>query len=426
LTQENLRLFNKITKSGKSASGKRSRSDFTKTTTDETKTTEKKRTISTTPSGFEEQAKKNGVLDRVNSKPFANLDDRRAKLNRARETASPPESAWQRYVYDVETAPNKATVIHATSKLLKEYDDDVGYGKVLNQAFTAFPNDVGLNNGLSAPQPDMVEGLHQPQFDPFPVKENLGGAAVLIKDDPYSITLPHVAGEWKARGKDMDEARTQSAYDGAALLYGRNQALRYLCDSDPPGHATITTFTTDGSSFKFFGHYSTPSEDGQVVYHQYPIATTAMTDSYEEWKKGRKQLRNVQDHAREEAYSLRDRLEDYWRARSNVPRQAAFEKSLHDIPEEPQPRRAQAQCPQAYPSTELPIPSKPTHDCEGEKTPVPADLSSDDEAGYGIIGKPSFDLTPPHSSAHEEQRKRKRNSSEKSRGPSKENRHSPR
>jgi hypothetical protein len=41
--------------------------------------------------------------------------------------------------------------------LLKEYPAKEGYRISLNQAFTDFPEDVGFNNGLSAPQPDIVE-----------------------------------------------------------------------------------------------------------------------------------------------------------------------------------------------------------------------------------------------------------------------------
>jgi hypothetical protein len=82
--------------------------------------------------------------------------------------------------------------------------------------------------------------------------------------------LPHLAGEWKGPGKNRIEARTQSAYDGAALVYGRNRALEYLGGADPPGHAVISTFTTDGTTINFFAHYAAVSEvDGKTEYHQY-------------------------------------------------------------------------------------------------------------------------------------------------------------
>ncbi|KAL2260075.1 hypothetical protein VTK26DRAFT_6039 [Humicola hyalothermophila] len=149
--------------------------------------------------------------------------------------------------------------------------------RAFNQAFTAFPNDVGFNNGLPAPpEPDFVGGLEMRQFHPFPADELVSGA-VLFRDDPFSVALPHVAGEWKGRGKDMDQAEMRSAYDGAALTFTQSQALAYLGNSaGPPGHAEVATFTTDnGTSIGFFAHYAAVPEDGGTLeYHQYPIAST--------------------------------------------------------------------------------------------------------------------------------------------------------
>ncbi len=41
------------------------------------------------------------------------------------------------------------------------------------------------------------------------------------------MTLPHIAGEWKGPDGSMKEATLQSGYDGAALVYARNQALAH-------------------------------------------------------------------------------------------------------------------------------------------------------------------------------------------------------
>jgi hypothetical protein len=189
-------------------------------------------------------------------------------------------------------------MIDETRYLFKGYNDN-GYRKTWNQAFTAFSKHVGFNNGLSAPQPDMIEGPGERFFKLFPVDDRLCGAAVLVKEVPNSITLPHLAGEWKGPGGDIIETRTWSAYDGTTLVYGRNQALEYLGDFDPRSHATATTFTTDGTSINSFAHYPAQSEEGgKIEYHQSPIASTNMTNSYEEFKMGRKQLRNLQDYAR--------------------------------------------------------------------------------------------------------------------------------
>ncbi|KAK0655333.1 hypothetical protein B0T16DRAFT_440595 [Cercophora newfieldiana] len=207
-------------------------------------------------------------------------------------------------------APNEATVVGEMLPLLKRYPK--GYKRALNQAFTAFPSKVGFNNGLSAPQPDYVEGLGMEEYRPFPVDKHVNGA-VLYKDNPRSVTLPHLAGEWKGPGGDMREATLQSGYDGAALVYARNQALAFQGESDPPGHANITTFTTNGTQVHFYAHYATPTEDGALEYHQFPVKSTSLVNSHGEHKEGRRGLRNAQDHARAQSYALKDQLKEHYK-----------------------------------------------------------------------------------------------------------------
>ena len=100
--------------------------------------------------------------------------------------------------------------------------------------FSGFPKNVGFNDGFSAPQPDSVEGLEMEEYRPFPVDKYVNGS-VLYKDNPGSVTLPHLAGEWKGPGMDLTGARLQGAHDGAALVYARNQALSLVGAPDPPG-----------------------------------------------------------------------------------------------------------------------------------------------------------------------------------------------
>lgn len=270
------------------------------------------KTTSTTSSGFAIQAYKNGILDPLSSKPPTNLQDIRERYVQPRRTASPTESVYEDYVNTVGSAPNKATMVFEVGgQLLKKYDDK-GYQRVFNQAFTGFPKDVGFNKGLSAPQPDFIEGLRMQEYRPFPVDEEVSGA-VLYKDNPRSLTLPHLAGEWKGPGKDMAETKLQSAFDGAALVYARNQALAYLGKSDPQGHAKVTTFTTDGSNLNLYTHYTALSEDGTLEYHQYPVRSTNLVDSYQGLKDGRRGVRNEQDHAFQQSCALRDQLKEHWK-----------------------------------------------------------------------------------------------------------------
>jgi hypothetical protein len=142
----------------------------------------------------------------------------------------------------------------------------------------------------------MVEGIDVRGFDPFPVRQQLGGAAVPSLG-PNTITLPHLAGEWKGPGKDMILAQHQAAYDGASMVFARNKARSFLGSPDPTGHAFISTFTIDSATINTFSHHSSESQ-GQVNYHQFPTSTTPYLASHKDFKEGRRRLRNEQDDAK--------------------------------------------------------------------------------------------------------------------------------
>ncbi|TVY90852.1 hypothetical protein LAWI1_G005641, partial [Lachnellula willkommii] len=337
LTQRNLKAFENMGGQRRKSAGKKStgRSSSTTTTTDEdlgpqlhqpksrtsnseTKSTRSKQSISTTDPGFQDAAFDNGILNPENSKPHTNLKKSKVQINRTRDTVSPSESEYEKFAHKIRTAPNEQTVLLQTSSLLKEYGtDDSRYSKVYNQAFIAFPKNVSFNTGLSAAQPDMVEGLEMPEFDPFPVRQQLGGAAVPTSGT-NAITLPHLAGEWKGPGKDMILAQTQAAYDGACMVYGRNEALSFLNSPDQAGHAFVSTFTTDGTTLNTFAHYSSESQ-GQVKYHQYPTSGSFLISSHEDFKTSRRRLRNLQDDAKEASEKLRDELNEKWSANHRSP-----------------------------------------------------------------------------------------------------------
>ena len=274
-------------------------------------TTSSGKTVSTTDSSFPRLVFSNGVLDPVNSQPPENLEYRRKQLNRARDTESPTESAYNDFLYRVQTAPNEMSMLIATSTLLKGYKP--GYHPVYSQSLADFPKNVGFNNGLSAAQPDMIEGIDLTQSGPFPVHDVLGGAAVPTLER-HAPALSHLAGEWKGPGKDMICAETQAAYDGACLVYGRNKARVYLGNPDPPGHAYVSSFTTDGTILNTYTHYSSQFES-QVKYHQYPTSTSLLRSSYEDFKTARRRLRNEQDDAKENSEKLMDELNKKWSAR---------------------------------------------------------------------------------------------------------------
>ncbi|KAJ4285969.1 hypothetical protein N0V90_013535 [Kalmusia sp. IMI 367209] len=312
LTRKNLALFDRTMKSRENT--KTSRSTPAEDTVESLTT----KTTSTTMAAFASLANKNGILFGMDSRPPTNIDSIRERVAE-RTAASPTESDYRRYVNVVESAINEATMIHkVNTRVLKEYDDE-NYHQVFNQAFTGFPKEVGFNNGLSVPKPDFIEGLSMREYQPFPIDEHVDGA-VLYKETHKSLVLPHLAGEYKGFGKDLGTARVQSAYDGAALVYARNEALSYLGKADPPGHAQVITFTTDGTTLNLYAHYAAPSGHGSIQYYQYPIMYINLLESREQYSNGRRALRKAQDYAREQSYLLRDQLKEHWeRSRSIYP-----------------------------------------------------------------------------------------------------------
>ncbi|KAK0703571.1 hypothetical protein B0T26DRAFT_681229 [Lasiosphaeria miniovina] len=251
LTRENLTLFNKMARKKGSKKG-----STYYDSADESITT---RAISTTSSRFDIRAYQNGIRDPLSSKLPTNIKGIVEKYAQSRETASPTDSEYKFYARAVSKAGNEAAVAgEVTEELLKKCRDD-SYKRSFNQAFTAFPKNKRPTN------------LRVYQGRP---------------------------GEWEGPDVDISKATRQSGHDGAALVYARNQALSYIGKPDPPGHAEITTFTTDGTNLNFYAHYATPSGDnGKLEYHQYQYASVNVKDTYQGHNDGRKGIRNEQDHA---------------------------------------------------------------------------------------------------------------------------------
>ncbi|KAE8453067.1 hypothetical protein EG329_012254 [Mollisiaceae sp. DMI_Dod_QoI] len=355
LTRKNLTLFDKM-------GNKKKASD----PTDDSKST---KTTSTTTSGFADKADKNGILHPVHSKLPANLEEIRERHARSRATASPSESEHRRYAKKVSKVGTEATMVFEVGvRMLKEHGDD-GYDREFNRPFTNIPQNAGYNNGLSAPQPDFVEGLERGEFHPFPVSDHVPGAT-LYEDDLFSLTLPHVAGEWKGRGKDMEQARLQAAYDGAAMVHARNKALAYMGKSDPLGHAAIITFTTDGTNLNMYAHYAIPSEEDAdtLEYHQYQYASTNVKDFYQGHKDGRKGLRNAQDYAKDQSYVLKDQLKEHWKQQRST---------FHPIVEE----------------EPLPVPDKALGEASADKEAPPYEEVADED-DYEVVEPYPCQLMP--------------------------------
>ncbi|KAK4221573.1 hypothetical protein QBC38DRAFT_513492 [Podospora fimiseda] len=208
------------------------------------------------------------------------------RLSDSRETASPTESVFEGHAYRIARTKDEGGVMFEVATLLKTYRRE-SYSQAFNQKFRGFSKNLGLTNRL-----EMTE------FLPFPVRKHIKGAVLFLHNDDRSLTLVHVTGEWKRPQGDMKGAALESGYAGAALVYARNQALAYLGKSDPPGHANVTTFTTDGNEMNIYAHYAAENGNGKLEYHQFPVKRVSLVKSHGEFKQGRKCLRNAQDHAK--------------------------------------------------------------------------------------------------------------------------------
>lgn len=270
------------------------------------------KTISTTHPQFRRLVRAQGVLDMGASIDPVNLKDLQSELDQARDIELPTLEEYNYYVLKHKGATNEATVIDQCKKILIDYGPD--YPRMVNQALSGFPRDAGFNKGLSPAQPDIIEGLSYEKYSPFPVMEVLDAAVPF--EAPFlniSVTLPQLCGEFKGRNGDLELARYQAAYDGAYMVYGRNEARTYLKTPDPFRHAYVQTFTFNGDKLETFAHYASVSRK-KFNYHQISTSISYLTRSYEEFELGHRRLRNMQDLSKRYSMKLRDELVAKWNA----------------------------------------------------------------------------------------------------------------
>lgn len=260
LTRKNLRLLETMAKSKASSNAGTSAAS-----TANTAKTEKSR-LSTTDTGFEDELRKNNVPD-VGETQLSSLPDQdeiEAELRASRASGSPTLSFYQAFNKTISKADNEATTVNILNRfVLKDTSADLGmikeeYDAKWDKQWTDYPKDIGFNNGLSAPKPDYIEGYSRSVFPPNIKK--IGGSATLVKANSHFIALPHFALEAKASGKSMHLAEVQAQYDGAAMVYGRNKALEYMEQADPPQKPAVASMIADGRNWDAFLHYEHKDE----------------------------------------------------------------------------------------------------------------------------------------------------------------------
>ncbi|KAF7868497.1 hypothetical protein EAF04_005028 [Stromatinia cepivora] len=319
LTRENLQIFemqssnpNTFTQSQASQAP-----PLSTTKTSNTSKTSRTKSISASDSAFGDTALNNHIYDHMASLKAANLECWVDICNRSRDSGSPDEMEYEDYNHNIASARSEAGIVQHSQKLFKEYKgvSEHGYRKSFNEALSHIPSNMGSNNGLSPAQPDLLEGYDLTKFRPYPIQEELRFA--ILKPGMNATTLAHFAGEWKGPGRDLRQAEIQAAYDGAIMVCGRKEALSSLGRSDPDNCAYVATFTSDGTILSMDSHHST--FDGKTTeYHQTLIKKIMLTGSYDEYKRGLRMMRNVQDFTKNNASSLKDDLVSSWKSANNL------------------------------------------------------------------------------------------------------------
>lgn len=155
---------------------------------------------STTDSNFEPIFRANGGVSVLKSSQFppSNKQWVRAYIRKVRNSVSPTSSQHRRFLDILEAACSERDIKKVLQLgVLKDPNDtnaplDIDYPRYRANAdkqWVAFPMNVGFNNGLSAPKPDLMEGYAQEAFPPS--IQQLGGSATLVYDHPMFIGLPH-------------------------------------------------------------------------------------------------------------------------------------------------------------------------------------------------------------------------------------------
>lgn len=230
---------------------------------------------STTTVGFKERFRANHALTTFKSgaHPFANEAELTERLFRSRGSASPSRSEHQTIGDMFSEASNEREVeAIMTQHVLKPALGELtlvgmDYKAKFDKQWTAFPENVGFNNGLAPPKPDLTEGFARRTFPP--TISSLGGCATLVKDDSTYVALPHFVAEFKNVGADMGLAEIQAGYGGAAMVYSHNQALAYLGQPDPPRTASVASVISNGLDWKVYAHYAHKNEkSGNMEWYQ--------------------------------------------------------------------------------------------------------------------------------------------------------------
>ncbi|KAM0256311.1 hypothetical protein ACHAQJ_005078 [Trichoderma viride] len=259
------------------------------------------------PSEYPAVQLRNGVLTPQMSREPKNLAWLQARLRFVRNVSDWSPSRWETYKMRSQFGTTREATRFEMTPLFKKYPDRPAYVRTFFQRFDDFPEFAPFAQGIEKPCPGFAQGYRAQAYRAIGI--DCLCAAVCFNRSHFSLTLPHIAGEFASTTLEAEQAAR--ARHGAALVYMRNVALGHARKKDAEDMAVIITFVTNGLSIQFYAHYASTSPNGMAEYHQYPILTANLMSSYTEFLAGVTMLRNCQDHALFSATHLKDILEDY-------------------------------------------------------------------------------------------------------------------
>lgn len=233
------------------------------------------------------------------------------------------EAEWKEYRWAVEAANNEYTVMVESMQLFKTFGVK-DYRKSYCQQFDRVSRDLGFDNNLCQPTPDLVEGFTCAGFSPYDL-ENIQDA--IMSSEHKSMALPHFVGEWKKKlDGDIGTAIRQVAYDAAFLVHGIARAHAVIANKSKTEddkkafeqeedtrkrkrgrqvigpEAKVLSFAMCGSTMAMFSNHATGKQPDKRICHQVKLRTFSDMDlDYDTWLKARWWLRNAQDYTRKQA-----------------------------------------------------------------------------------------------------------------------------
>lgn len=214
-------------------------------------------------------------------------------LDRARESNSPDEQDYDRYIEQVEYCDNELSMQSNVWPLLAKHPshtDTPGYTANYNFQWTEVESP--LTFGLSDPKPDISEGYRRDQY-PADASEARGGA---LAPTQYSGAMPTLCVEWKGPDGLMPSAEKQCAYVGALMVESAYDTHSYMNKDSAEffDKTQALTVALNGEYVHLYGNHVVKRGSG-LEYHQYPLQIHKPRDSLGDFKETYKQLRNAQD-----------------------------------------------------------------------------------------------------------------------------------